>query len=117
MAVLTVSSGGVPVGSYKAVFAGVETQPANLEKNFAAGLRWNWRIEGGEHNGATASRITSASPSPRNACGKMLAAVIGRALVEKEQIDPATFVGRTYMIVVGQSQSGNGTRVEAAIAV
>jgi hypothetical protein len=35
----TVSSGGVPVGNYTASFSGIEVQPENKERGYAAGLR------------------------------------------------------------------------------
>lgn len=116
MALLTVGSGGIPVGSYSATFAGVESQPANTEKGYAAGLKWRWTVESGPCAGQVATRITSAAPSPRNACGKILSGLLGRALIEGESIDPATCMGKKYMLMVAAGQTG-GTRVEAVIAV
>jgi hypothetical protein len=116
MGLLTVGSGGVPAGSYTGTFAGYEPQPENEEKGYQAGLRWSFKIDTGPHAGQTASRITGASPSPRNSCGKMLQGLIGRALQEGEQIDPDKYLGKRYMLVVATSQNG-GTRVEAVVAV
>jgi hypothetical protein len=42
----------------------------------------------------------------------MLSGLAGRALTEGEQIDPDTFVGKRYLVVVGAGQEG-GARVEA----
>ncbi len=116
MALLTVSSGGLPIGNYTATFAGVEIQPENKERGYAAGLRWKFTVATGPCAGQTASRITSSSPTPKNACGKVLSGLLGRALTEGEAVDPDTFVGKKYMIVVGAGQQG-GTRVEAIIPV
>jgi hypothetical protein len=115
MAIFTVSSGGVPIGNYTATFAGIEAQPANKEKGYAAGLRWKFTIDAGPHAGQTASRITGTTPSPKNGCGKMLSGLIGRALKEGEQIEPDTYIGKRYLLVVAAGQGG-GTRVEAVAA-
>lgn len=114
MALLKVSSGGVPVGNYVGTFAGVEAQPENKEKGYAAGLRWKWTVDSGPQAGQTTSRVTGASPSPRNGAGKILAGLLGRAIAEGEAIDPDTFIGKKYMLVVATGQGG-GTRVEAVV--
>ena len=116
MASLTVSSGGVPVGSYQATFSGVEPTPENREKGYGAGLRWIFQIQTGPQAGQVASRITRLSPSPQNACGKMLAGILGRALQLGEQVDPEQHVGRRFLIVVAASQNGS-TRIEAVAPV
>jgi hypothetical protein len=108
----TVSSGGVPIGSYSGPFAGLETQPENKEKGYAPGIRWKFTVDAGPHVGQIASRITGNTPSPTNACGKMLSGLIGRALKEGEQIDPDTYIGKRYLLVVAAGPGG-GTRVEA----
>jgi hypothetical protein len=112
MAMFTVSSGGVPAGSYNGTFAGIEAQPENKEKGYPAGIRWKFIIDAGPHAGQTASRITGTTPSPKNGCGKMLSGLIGRALKEGEQIDPDAYIGKRYLLVVAAGQGG-GTRVEA----
>jgi len=114
MAFLTVSSGGVPAGSYTGRFTGTEEVPANPEKRFGAGLRWRFVVDVGPYEGQMVSRVTGPAPSVKNSCGKMLSGVIGRALKENEQIDPDTFIGKRYMLVVAAGQEG-GTRVEAVI--
>jgi hypothetical protein len=116
MALFTVSSGGVPAGSYTGTFAGIETQPENKERGYPAGLRWKFTVDTGAYAGQTASRITGSTPSPKNSCGKMLSGLIGRALKEGEQIDPDDRIGKRYMLVVAAGQGG-GTRVEAIVPV
>lgn len=114
MPVFTVSSGGVPIGNYTATFQGIEAQPENKEKGYPPGLRWKFTVAAGPQAGQTASRVTGATPSPKNSCGKMLSGLIGRALKEGEQIDPDQYIGRKFMIVVAAGQGG-GTRVEAIV--
>jgi hypothetical protein len=114
MALLTVSGGGVPVGSYTGKFAGTEEVPENPDRGYGPGRRWKFAIDTGPHEGQTVSRVTGQTPSVKNACGKMLSGVIGRALKEYEQIDPDMYVGRRYMLVVAAGQEG-GTRVEAVV--
>jgi hypothetical protein len=114
MPVFTVSNGGVPIGNYAAAFAGVETTQANAEKGFGPGIRFKFTIEAGLYAGQTASRVTGSAASIKNALGKMLSGLIGRALKEGEQIDPDQYIGRKYLIVVAAGQNG-GTRVEAIV--
>jgi hypothetical protein len=116
MAVLTVGPGGVPVGNYTATFAGVEPAPENREKGYGPGLRWKFCVSAGQHAGQTASRITGTVPSPRNSCGKILAGLLGRPLKEGEQVDPAAYVGKPFLVIVAAGQNG-GTRVEAVTPV
>jgi hypothetical protein len=112
MAKFTVSAGGVPAGSYTATFAGVEDQPANAEKGYGPGIKWKFTILGPTQAGQEATRITSCSPTLKNAFGKMLVGLLGRQLQTGEVVDPDDYKGKKYIIMVGAGQNG-GTRVEA----
>lgn len=114
--VFKVVASGVPAGNYRATFDGVEIQPANAEKGYAEGIRFKWKLLEGPHAGAIASRVTGSSPTATNACGKLIAALLGRPLALGEAIDLQSYVGKTYLIIVEQSQGG-GTRVASAIPV
>jgi len=116
MAFFTVSSGGVPAGSYTGTFSGIDVQPENKERGYGCGLRWKFAIDAGPHCGQTASRITGTTPSPTNMCGKILSGLIGRPIREGEQIDPDPFRGKRYMIVVAPGREGS-TRVEAIVPI
>lgn len=116
MFTFTVTSAGAPAGNYKATFEGVEPVPANAEKGFGAGVRFKWRVSDGPHAGQIASRVTGTAPTPANACGKMVAAVVGRQLTPGENLDLKAFVGKPYLIVVAAGPHG-GTRVESAVAL
>lgn len=116
MFTFTVTSAGVPAGNYKATFEGVEPVQANAEKGYGAGIRFKWKVSEGPHAGQTASRVTGTSPTPGNACGKMIAAVVGRPLAVGESLNLQSYVGKPYLIVVAAGQQG-GTRVDSAIAI
>jgi hypothetical protein len=114
MAILKVTSGSIPVGQYRATFEGVEEQPANVQKGYAAGLRWKFKVVSGPHAGLATSRVTGATPSPANACGKILSGLVGRAIKEEEEFDPDQYRGRKYLVIVEAAQGG-GTRVAAVV--
>jgi hypothetical protein len=112
---LKMEAGGVPAGTYTGTFVGVVEQPADQARSFGPGLKWTWKIDGPAHVGRTASRITGAYPSPKNACGAILTALAGRPVAEGEAVDPAGFVGRRYTVLVAPGKMGNATRVETVV--
>src|SRR5262249_51354652 len=77
MALMTVTSGGVPVGNYTGRFGGVEDVLANPEKKFGPGIRWKFTIDDGPYCGQSVSRVTAPAPTFKNSCGKMLAGLVG----------------------------------------
>jgi hypothetical protein len=117
MTVLTVYSGGIPVGNYTASFSGIEPSPENKERGYPAGIKWKFTVVGGPHAGQMTSRITNNSPTAKNAAGKMLCGLLGRALKDGEQVDIDQFLGRPYMVVVSVSPQGVGTRVDAVVPI
>jgi len=44
----------------------------------------------------------------------MLSGLIGRAIAQGEQVDPDTYIGKKYLLIVAAGQNG-GTRVEAIV--
>lgn len=112
---LTVSAGGVPVGGYTATFRGIDPVPADPTRGFGAAIRWQFEVATGPHAGGKTSRITTPTPSAKNACGKMLAGMTGKSLTPGEKVDLASFVGRNFLIVVAATDSG-ATRVETVAA-
>lgn len=106
--VLKVSAGGVPVGSYLAKFVGVEA----TNNEYGDGLRWLFEVVSGPQKGVKTSRITSQSPTPKNACGKMLSGITGKPLTPGEDVALEAFVGKTFLVMVGPTDSG-GTRVDS----
>jgi hypothetical protein len=108
---LTVSNGGPPPGHYLAKFTGIESV---THEEYGPGVKWKWEILQGEHAGKMAARTTGTAASVKNACGKMLAGVLGRELKQGEQVDLDQLVGREFLIVVAPTEGGS-TRVEAAV--
>lgn len=99
---------GVAPGIYQAWFRGTR----EFSGEYGAGLRWIFEVASGPKSGEEASRITSESPTPANACGRMLSALAGRTLAVGEEFDPKIVEGQRYTIEVCESKSGP-TRVES----
>lgn len=113
--VLKVSTGGVPAGTYIGPFLGVEDVEADAQRGYGPGLKWLFQIAKGELAGQQATRITTAIPTQKNACGRMLNGLLGRALQPGEAVDVQQFVGKTYLLIVAAGENG-GTRVETVSA-
>jgi hypothetical protein len=111
------SANNVPEGNYYAEWISVEDYQ-DTEKRYGPGIKWSWRIiQGqGEHSGKTLSRITQAKPTPSNACGKMIVALLGRTPKEGEAVDLSHLVGKKYLCKVAKTQNG-GVRVETVSAL
>src|SRR5262249_8963091 len=107
---LTVSDATVPAGTYVAQFAGVEPKQ---RKEYGDGLCWKFRISQGPESGKTALRFTGAILSPNSACGRLAAGLLGRPLKQDEEIDFASFVGKSFLIAVEPAQKDGLTRVAA----
>ena len=108
MSVLKIQNSSLPIGSYKAVFEGVET---TTHEEYGDGLKWAFRVADGQHAGRECYRITKCEPTPKNSCGRLLAALSGASAKDGLEIDPDDFVGRPYLIIIAETQSGS-TRVE-----
>ncbi len=104
------NSSGPPPGLYRATFAGVER---TTHDEFGAGLRFDFTIVDGEHTGALASRITSASPTLKNAAGKIIGGIVGALAVGR--VDLAAHIGKEYLVLVEIAPSGTATRVVSVL--
>lgn len=102
------ASGGPPAGFYRTRFITVE--PTQHEE-FGAGLKFVFEVTEGELKGQQASRITSSSPTPKNAAGRIVSGIIGEPLVAGQRIDLAPFVGREYLTQVETVPGGTSTRI------
>lgn len=98
---------GAPPGAWPAVFVGIEP----TENQYGKGLTWKWQVSEGEHKGKTLTRITGERPSPANACGKMLVAMLGKTPTPGESVALATLIGKRYLCIVAKGAQG-GCRVE-----
>ncbi len=108
----TKSQFDVPVGKYMAQFDGVTLKDATGRldekgKPMPPAMTWDFTIIEGEHAGKKVDRLTGRMPTPKSACGKMLAAVSDEVLRDGAEIDLGQFYGKTYRITV---EEGNGDR-------
>jgi hypothetical protein len=113
MSTFTIQSNECPAGVFKARFEGVEM---TNHPEYGDGLRFTYEVTEGPHRGKRPCRVTSATPTPRNAAGRLLADLAGATPANNLSVDPDKFVGREYTIVVRENDSGR-TRVESACAV
>lgn len=109
---------GVPVGIYSnAILEKIEPVPANVEKGYKPGFRFDFKITEGEHAGSVASRIPNGEqPTDKNALGRFLSEITGIALAEDVDFSEGAreAIGKKFTIVVKQGQGG-GTRVETVM--
>jgi hypothetical protein len=96
----------VPIGSYTALFTGVEDTD---HKEYGPGLAWHFEIFGGPLNGRKIGRITSRLPTTKNSCGRLLRGLAGNI---DGEVDIDSFRGTRVRIVVGETSTG-GTRVDS----
>lgn len=116
----TKSKFDVPEGQYVAQFLGLQMlDPKPGEgprlgqdgKPMPPGMAWRFQILEGPESGKQADRISGRQPSPKNVCGRFLAAVSGQILKDGMEVDLEQYVGKKYRINVVQKESGNGTCV------
>ena len=109
-----VGAGGstVPEGFYKAKFVAID--PTEHEE-YGPGSKWIFQVVDGEHSGEQATRLTSPTPTPKNACGRMIAGVLGESLKVGAKVDLESYVGREYLLQVEPAPKGEGTRIAAVM--
>jgi hypothetical protein len=73
-------------------------------KPMEPGIEWQFEITDGPQAGQIVGRITSAVPTTKNACGTLLAGLVGRLVQPDEEVDPDQYRGRTYQIVIAHSK-------------
>ena len=110
----TVSAGGstVPIGMYKATFAGVEETPPHPE--YGKGVKFSFKVVGGEHDGEETSVICGVEKpaSPKNRLGRVLGGLTGTPVQPGQTVSVEQQVGKTFLIQVELTSAGNGsTRV------
>jgi hypothetical protein len=100
----------VPPGIYKAAFVGVEP---TTHADYGEGLRFDWKVTGGEHAGKIVSRTCKPQPTASNVTGKLIAGLRGEQLRAGERVSLANHIGREYTIVVATAANGTSSRVES----
>ena len=104
----TVRTSGCKPGSYAAEFLGAFRLPPKADgPDYGPALIVKFRTDAGEEPSA----IVSEQPTLRNACGRILAGMLGRPLKPEEAIDWADFEGQKFLVVVVTNRSGTGTTI------
>ena len=109
-----VGAGGstVPEGFYKGTFSVAEETE---HEEYGAGCKWIFEVTEGEHKGEQATRITSPDPTLKNACGRVIAGIMGESLKIGAKVDLESFVGREYLLQVEAAPKGEGTRISTVM--
>ena len=105
------TGGGPPVGVYKVKFVGTEETEHD---EYGKGCKFVFEVDSGDHAGEQATRITGPTPTPKNACGRMIAGISGETLKPGVRIDLASHVGEIYMIQVEETKN-DSTRIGTVI--
>ena len=105
-------SSGPPAGLYRATFEGVVK---TSHPEYGDGARFDWKVIDGDQKGRVASRTGKPIPTGKNITGRLMAGLLGRAISPGEKVSLASFIGKTYTIVVAASPSGSAMRVESCI--
>ena len=100
---LTVKAGGIPAGSYIAKLLGVEQK----QTAYGDGLLWQFEVVSGPNAGAKVSVMTGLEPTAQNKCGRILSGITGKPLSVGQDIDLATYFGKSYLIVVEKNDKGS----------
>ena len=103
---------GVPIGQYRARFSKWEQ---SVHEQYGDRLLFEFEIVDGEHAGASSSRFCSAKLTPKSALAKIASGLAGKKLEPGDSFDPDTYVGRTYLIIVEETESG-ATRVASRLS-
>ena len=116
MAVLRVSDStdqfSVPTGTYAAKLLGYkEMQPSAKFPDSGTSYVWEFEIVEGVHARKTTSRWTPTKLTMSNNFGKLVREMLGRPLVNGEDVDPDNFIGKKFTITVGPSADGMKTKV------
>lgn len=101
-----------PIGAYETEFEGFEETD---HPKHGVGRKWIFAITRGKHRGEKVSRTTKPDPTPKNSCGRFLAALAGKSPAKDMEIDPDDFIGCRYRVIVAASPESDGTRVETFV--
>ena len=103
---VTVKPSGCKPGSYSAVFVGAFKLPPKKDgPDYGPALLVKFKADDGQEP----SSIVSEVPTMRNACGRILAGMLGRPLQPEEQIRWDDFEGQKFLVVVVSNKTQTGT--------
>lgn len=97
----------LPVGFYTTLFKGVAE--VTMPKDGSIKWRFEWEVKTGEHAGEQASALTDRSISPTTLPGRLIAGLLGRAIVPGENVKDAVdgCKGKTFLVnIAGGPQNG-----------
>lgn len=86
-------------------------QPSAKFPDSGTSYVWEFEIIEGLHARKTTSRWTPTKLTMSNNFGKLVREMLGRPLVNGEDVDPDNFIGKKYTITVGPSADGMKTKV------
>ena len=102
----------VPTGTFTATLLGYkEMQPSAKFPDSGTSYAWEFEIVEGLHARKTTSRWTPTKLTMSNNFGKLVREMLGRPLVNGEDVDPDNFINKKYTITVGPSADGMKTKV------
>jgi len=102
----------VPTGTFTAKLLGYkEMQPSAKFPDSGTSYAWEFEIIEGLHARKTTSRWTPTKLTMSNNFGKLIREMLGRPLINGEDIDPDTFINKKFTITVGPSADGLKTKV------
>jgi hypothetical protein len=105
---VTVKPSGCKPGSYNCVFVGAFELPARKDgPDFGPALLIKFRADDGQEPSA----IVSATPTLRNATGRILTGMLGRALRAEESLSWGDLEGQRFLVVVATNKAGTGTTI------
>ncbi len=98
-------SAQVPIGFYTAAFNGVEEvklQDGSLKWRFA------WEVKTGPEQGKQASALVDRSINPNTHAGRLIAGLLGRAIIVGENVQASVDAckGKTYLVSVQAGPKG-----------
>lgn len=109
------SGGGLPPANYSAEFVEAEHLPAVEADPMSGegGRKWakvvfKWRISEGEHKDKFAVRETPVSTGGKSAFILVCGWVMGKQLTGKDGYGLKPFVGRKYLLTIGNKADKNG---------
>lgn len=99
------SSTPIPVGNYPAKFV----EFAGIETKCGKAYRWVFHSD----DGKTISEISDgvATPTPNNRTGRFLMALTGKALQVGEKINPESYYGQRYFVIVTPKGTEGKTQI------
>ena len=106
-------SSGVPVSSYRVKFVKWEQ---SVHDQYGDRVMFVFVVIGGSEDGEETYRFTSAKLTQKTALGKIASGMAGRKLKKGDDFNPDDYVGKQYLAIVAETESGS-TRVESLLPV